>query len=565
MSKIEQYIIIFLGFFIFGITFIRLGFFIGATINEYTLPLIILSYLSGLVIIYSSNIFNLKQGFEKYLPILFFSVTIFIFAVIAQLLGFTYDTSWDGQGYHQSAVIALSNNWNPLYDPSIDFAQVLPSQIFAEGYPSALWELEASVYSLTDRINSAKVFNFAIAFLAAVIVYSLTRKLKLPKILSVIISILIALQPVYLIQLLSFMADGFGYELLVIAACSLAIVAFSPKSYWAIATFLMAELFLVTTKYSHLPVSLVLGIIFGLIVFNRILNYDYRINKNSITFTILFVLTALIFATIPYFRNQFHHSAMFYPTNIPDLMGSVKYNNVPNNLQDSNKLSLLFHGIFSKAQTKESGDPRSETNVADLKIPFSFSPKEINDSATLYNNRVGGGGPFFSGLVVLSLILVTYLYIKAESKKQRYAIYASLFTFMIIIVLSLLAPTPNLLRYTNQLQLIPFAVIIPIYAVFNKPFIKIFCFIILAVSAVNLILFGSAIFAKSISEANAMNKQMADLRKTDLTYQVKAQQFYSSYILLKEQNVKFEITDSLKCQKVERLFSSSTTTQYCFK
>lgn len=565
MSKLEQYILIFLGFFIFAVLFVRIGFFIGGTINPYTLIITLLTYFGSLIILYSSNIFSLEENFRRYIPIITFGITVFFLGALSIILSNTYDTSWDGQGYHQSAVIALSSGWNPALDPSIDFSQNLPSQIFAEGYPSALWELEATVYSLTNRINSAKVFNIAIAMVAGLMVYVLLRKLKFTKFLSSIIALLIVLQPVYLIQMLTFMEDGFGYELLVIAAVSVTIMGFSKKDYWAIITFILAELFLITTKYSHLPVSLILGGLFGLIIINRLLNHDYLINKVTVSFFGLFVFSSLIFFSLPYLRNQFLHNAMFYPTNIPELMGSVRYNNVPNNLQDSNKFTLLFYGIFSKAQSRESGDPRSESNVAHLKLPFIFTSAEISDSAELYNNRVGGAGPLFSGIVLLAVMLTIFLYFKMETVKQRYAIYSSLFGLLIIILLSLVAPTPNLLRYTNQLQLIPFALIIPIYAYFHKFYIKVFCYIIIILSALNVFFFSTSVATKTLAENNQINAQLDEMRNSKKEYQVRAQQFYSSYILLKEQNVKFIPVNNLTCGNVKTLVASSTTTQYCSK
>lgn len=565
MSKLEQYITIFLGFFIFAVLFVRIGFFIGGTINPYTLIIIFLTYFVSLIILYSSNIFEFKEKLSRYIPLVFLGLTVLFLGMLSLLLSNTYDTSWDGQGYHQSAVIALSSNWNPITDPSIDFTQTLPSQIFAESYPSALWELESLVYSLTNKINSAKVFNFAIAIIAGLMVYSLLRKLNLSIIFSSLISLLIVAQPVYLIQALTFMQDGFGYELLIIAAASLSIMAISRKDYWAILIFIMAELLLVTTKYSHLPLSVILGGLFLLIIINRIMNRDYRINKITISLFGLFVFASLVFFSLPYLRNQFHHNAMFYPTNIPELMGSVRYNNVPNNLQDSNKFTLLFYGIFSKAQSRESGDPRSQSNIAELKAPFIFTPAEVADSAELYNNRVGGAGPLFSGVVVLSILLTIFLYFKMETVKQRYAIYASLFGLIIIILLSLVAPTPNLLRYTNQLQLIPFALIIPIYSVFSKKYIKVFCYIIIALSAINVFLFSTSVITKTIAEHDQINKEMNELRSSEKIYQVRAQQFYSSYILLNEQNIKFTPVNNLTCGNVKNLVASSTTTQYCFK
>lgn len=564
MSKLEQFILISISFCVFLVIFIRVGFFLGSPINSLTLLFALLIFFAGVISVYFLKVFSSQSVFKKFIPLLWFSVFVIFLGLGSWLLSYTYDTSWDGQGYHQSAVIALSNNWNPVYDPSIDFTQNLPSQIFAEGYPSALWEIEATIYSLTDRINSAKIVNIAIAVIAGAIVYSLLRKIKIKKYLAVLISVLCVCQPVYIIQLLTFMADGFGYQLLLIASASLFIIAFSSKSYWAVAVFLMTELLLITTKYSHLPAFLVLGVIFGLIIVNRFLNRDYVFSKYTYYFISGFLLISAIFSYLPYIRNQLFHSALFYPTNIPELMGSVKFNNVPNNLQDSSKVSLLFYGLFSRAQPKESGDPTNSANLAQLKIPFTLSMEEVEEGAELYNNRVGGGGPLFSGLVLLSVLLITFLYFKTENRTQRYAIYISIFTFILILLLSLLAPTPNLLRYTNQLQLIPFVLTVPILAVFKKTYIQTLCLVIISTCTLNVGLFSWAVANKTIKEIAQVNGQMNELRNSGKEYQIRAQQFYSTFTLLKEQNVSFKAVDKLSCSSVKYMVASSTTTQYCF-
>jgi hypothetical protein len=428
-----------------------------------------------------------------------------------------------------------------------------------------LWEIEASIYALTNNINSAKVVNFAIAILAGTILYSLLRKLSIGKFLSFFLSILIVLQPVFIVQVLTFMEDGFGYELFVIAGASLILFILQPKSHWALFTFIMTELLLVTTKYSHLPFALALGMIFAFIFVNQLLNRVYKFDRYLVLALCGIIFTSLIFAYLPYGRNQLFHKALFYPTNIPALMGSVTYNNVPNNLQGHHKLELLFYGIFSKSQSMESGDPRNKKNIAELKMPFTFTPEEVVSGVQMYNNRVGGGGPLFSGIVLLSLLLITTAYFRAKNRKERYAVYTSLFILGIIILLALAAPTPNLLRYVSQLQLIPFILTIPIFVVFKQLYMRGFSFFIFILIAVNLAIFFSFYIPKTIAETNAENRQFATMRDSKEHYEVKAQQFYSAYVILKEQQISFSIVEEFNCHPVKALVSSSTTTQYCAK
>jgi hypothetical protein len=477
----------------------------------------------------------------------------------------TYDLSWDGQGYHQTAVIALANGWNPIRSPAIQLRQHLPSQIYAEGYPSALWEIEASMYSMTGKINTAKVVNVLIGFVAVTVIYCLLRKMSFGKLLSAAISVLAAFQPVYVLQLLTFMGDGFGYQLLLIASAALTIAIISPKAYWTIGIFLIAEIFLVSTKYSHLPVAFILAFIFALVVLNRFLNKEYLFHNSTKIFICGIIVLSVIFAYVPYIRNGLAHNALFYPTNIPELMGGVRYNNIPANLRDKDRLTLLFYGMFSRAQSAESGDTRSPKNIVELKIPFTFSMTELKDSASLFNNRAGAGGPLYSGIVVLSIIFLMYCSFKAKNRNERYAVYTSYFCIAVILFLSLLSPTPNLLRFVNQLQIVPFAVLVPLYTAFKKVDVRLFTFFILLLVCINTSLYSGAVIQKNWTDTKQINEQFSEMRGSGKSYEVRAQHHYSSYIVLTEQQIPFTLVNTLRCHDIEALFASSTTTQYCTK
>ncbi len=563
MSKSEIIAAISFGLLIFIVVFVRINFFFGLTIHAYTLLFSLIIYLLGIIVT-----FLFVPIFRNIQKSGYISMAIFIFLMAlfmggATLLSHTYDTSWDGQGYHQSAVIALANDWNPVYSSDISFKQHLPSQIFAEGYPSALWEIEASIYALIGKINSAKIVNFYIAFIAILMTYILLRKFLLGKILSIFIATLITLQPIFILQLLTFMQDGFGYQLLVIASAALIIYAKNFREYWAIIVFILAEIFLVSLKYSFLPIALALGIIFGIIFINRLMNRDYRISKMFLTISLIFVFIAGVFSYLPYVRNQIAFDATFFPTNITELMGSVSYNNIPRNIQEKNKLSLLFYGIFSQSQSRESGDPRSQENIAQLKIPFTFTMEELENNGSHFNNRVGAGGPFFSGIVIISIIFLVLASLVTREKRERYAMYAAYFGIGLVFILAMLTPAPNLLRYVSQLQLIPFISAIPLLIFFKEFYIKTCALIILFIVAINSMLFGFSVGKEVVRDTRNINTQYAQMRDSQKEYRVRAQQFYSSYILLEEQNIPFMMVDHLKCQNIGQLVVSSTTTQYC--
>ena len=295
------------------------------------------------------------------------------------------------------------------------------------------------------------------------------------------------------------------------------------------------------------------------------MNREYHFNKKVKATIFGLVVLSLLFAILPYGRNIVAHGALFYPTNNTELMGSVEYNNVPRNLADKDKFTLLFYGVFSKSQSYDSGDPRNNENVAELKIPFTFSENELLASASLYNNRVGAAGPLFSGIIIVSFLFLFMISFRADSRKERYALYASYLGVSLILLLSLLTPAPNLMHYVTQMQLLPFVMLIPLYIVFKQRYIKVVTISILFLVGINNFIYLFAVVQRSIIETNQINQEFAQMRNSGDLYAVKAQHFYSSYVLLSEQRVQFYIVKTMPCQDIKEMITSSRTTQYCLK
>lgn len=564
MTRYDYFNLLSIGYLIFTVLFTRVGFLLNITINSYTLLCSFILYVSFTFFITSFNIVGLNTKNKLFSFIGFVVVSLCLYAG-ALLIAYTYDLSWDGQGYHQTAIIALSQGWNPIYQPEITLLQRLDSQIFAEGYPSALWEIQSSIYSSVGKINAGKIVNVLIGMISFGNLYILLRHISLNRLLALTLSFLIVAQPIYLIQLLTFMQDGFGYQLTLIAGSSLILFIVNTKKYWPIINFVLAILLLASTKYSHLPIVLLLVCIFSIVLINRIVNKDFQINKTTLLYAYFIFFIFLVFVYSPYVKNSLFYSSPFYPTNIPQLMGAVAYNNIPLNLDQNNKIQLLLYGLFSKSQSKFSGDPTNQENVATLKIPFTFTFDEVRDAGGLYNNRVGAGGFLFSGIIIIAvLMLLVISYIK-KSQHERYIVYAAYFLVIVVLFLSLLTPAPNLLRYSNFLQLIPFLIFIPIITTFKQFYVKIFSTVLIVTTSINVIFFTCSVYNYNRTEHSKISIQIKELKATNRKVFVKAQQFYSNYILLKEHGVPFQIVDTLPCgNKAKDLVSSSNTTHYCY-
>ena len=93
-------------------------------------------------------------------------ILIFIIGIIACLN--VYDFAHDSNWYHKAAVGALKTGWNPIYMNFEEFAETADLGIkdlkyaatWTEHYPKASWIFGASIYSLIQNIEVAKVINF---------------------------------------------------------------------------------------------------------------------------------------------------------------------------------------------------------------------------------------------------------------------------------------------------------------------------------------------------------------------------------------------------------------------
>lgn len=72
-----------------------------------------------------------------------------------------WDSTYDGITYHEEAITALSNGWNPVYEPSgkPNPWTTAKTSIWVHHYAKASWVFGAVVHKFTGSLESAKVYN----------------------------------------------------------------------------------------------------------------------------------------------------------------------------------------------------------------------------------------------------------------------------------------------------------------------------------------------------------------------------------------------------------------------
>lgn len=547
---------------------INLGFIFNVKISQWDLLITYILYGIGLAV------YTFKQrrflswkyvGIGVLVPIIFF--------FCAEAFGGTYDTSYDGQDYHQIAVISLANGWNPLKTATLPIHVVtnrngkqpdygLP---FALSYPKALWEIQASIYKLTNRISSGAVTNLVALLIVVPIVYELLRVIGVKRWTALVLTVLVALSPASMKEFTSFMADGFIYDISVVGIASLIMLCVSPKrKTLSLSVLLSSILLLMGTKYSSLPIAIGLGI--SCIVY---LLYTYKKDvayfKRCMYIVLGFFVISLVTLSVPYMTNLVRYGTPLYPDNQTWARVDLKVENIPHNLEHQDSFGLLFYGIYSKAQdVSQAGSASSKANVADLKVPFTVSPYEITGNGLLLD-RVAADGPLFSGLFTVSILIFAMLYFQAKEKKDKRLIVNIILVVGGILCAALLDPVPNKLIYTPVFSLIPICAVIALELLrHNKNSVRYWTSIIVTILiAANTLLMMVPLVATDVSNTQSINNQLATMHDSGLTYDVHVTAFYSTFTRLGEHNIKYVQVNHLTCATPQVLMGSSDTTHYC--
>ena len=560
-SFVRYYCAFLVLFFLFLAVFIFSGFFLHIYINSWSLIIAFAVYvLCGGLYLAARH-----SNFAKYVHLTLFALlTVVAFLLGTVVFAQTYDTSFDGQSYHETGIIALANKWNPIYQSNFPIKTPLPATAtLDQGSPKIVWSIDASIYKLTHNIDSATVINLFAGFVALIFAWDGLRAIGLSNRWAGILSFLVVVNTLFIQQLFSFMEDDLAYNFLVIGLASLVFLKRGHNKFIYLLCLFTSFIFLAGSKFSNLYVFLALGSIAIYIIMNSKI---YR-QKRLWVISIVGVLFGLVTLFNPYITNITHYHSIDYPYNQGAFASSLRLTGAPVNIRQDSKLELFYYGVFSSAELSPAA---GQTNYAKLKVPFTFNRSDLLDQADETSKLVGGYGVFFSGIFLLSLISYIYLACLKRSK-HNLAMFRWLTVSLALIILTcLLSPIPNYARYNNQLYLVPVAIIIYLLLVRSKHF-KFMrpLAIILTICMLFNIYFDilPAILLRQ-TDLSAINYQLSTLKRTHQTYLVHADTFYSTYVKLESHDVKIKIVAQkldprqglpVTCQKPTELFFSDRT------
>lgn len=207
-------------------------YFINITITIFHAPAAFVLAILETILLYKKQL-KIKQ------IIISIILSVLILTVSIILTGQIYDLSCDGNAYHKTAIGNLKNGWNPVYENVEDYTiekgnkinvnVETRNHIWINHYPKASWIFAANIYKLTNNIEASKVLNLLMIYICFCIVVTYLNK-KIGKVWSIIIAILITINPITFVQLFTNYIDGLlGISLSLILYCLIILTELKMK------------------------------------------------------------------------------------------------------------------------------------------------------------------------------------------------------------------------------------------------------------------------------------------------------------------------------------------------
>ncbi|SEA62936.1 hypothetical protein [Pedobacter hartonius] len=395
-----------------------------------------------------------SQIYSLCLPVVLIVISILV-------SGHFFDVSDDGQQYHQEAVIQLSQGWNPYHTvlggSAMDFLKNVTDGwdpykmgldyktiylIWINHYAKGTEFIQAGIYVMTGHIETGKAVNIILMFAGLLLTLSLLLP-KLPPFKAWMTALLLTCNPIAIAQVLTFCVDGVLTSIFLIFIASV-ILAVKEK-HWM--HYLLVVLVVILAFGVKFTAVVYIVILMAAAICWLLLNKELKNHKKLIiNFAIASILGVLV-GFNPYITNTIKEGNPFYP-----LMGPKKVDilsaNIPPTFLERSTAERFFVSLFSHTDNTSVGGVQHDPPV--LKVPFTLNKGDIR--TFWVDTRVAGFGPWFSGILILSVVLLFILMLKCYRNRRFKDI---LFIFMALVFTVAIMPESWWARYIPQLWFIP--------------------------------------------------------------------------------------------------------------
>lgn len=369
--------------------------------------------------------------------------------VLYYLISKSYDISWDGQWYHQDAILKLAENWNPFYASYDAQKSISESDIWIHHYPHASWIVQAVILKAGTSIQATKLLTILLSAACFGIAYFvISYKHSFSKIITLIFATCISLNPITFSQFFSFYVDGQSAMCISIYVLLLYYLLDKPSAYISI---ILAAVFVysVNIKFTNLVYLSVFNFAFFSWYF---IKHPTLRSKTFISYSVLYILAVFIIGYSSYTRNTLEKGHPFYPlmgeNNVGEIVGNIHKSA---NFFDQNRFENFIDASLAKPIYSRNPDSSK------FRMPFTEVSYE-NYYRT--DSEMSGFGARWSELLIITLVLLLFiLSSKSYRNKTNFIFLISILLFSVFINEQCFEA-----RYVSQLWLFPIMVCIYLYS-----------------------------------------------------------------------------------------------------
>lgn len=493
--------VILLSFFCLTHLFVTLSFGFGLQVSAVIAPAALLLSLAG------GEWLARKEGLGFKMRIIPPAIALIITGIGLFLAASFFDMSWDGLWYHQTAVYRMSKGWNPLFDPLAIFNPNPDMQTWIRHYAKGPWYVALALFTTTGNIEMAKAAPWIVLSASFFAVFAAALDFSVNRGKAILIAVLVCFNPVVLFELASYLVDGLMISFLAIFVAAL-LRWFKRPTILIIVIMAASAILCINAKMTglvYLSFFCLAGWLYSLIK-----RRDLLFRCTTILF-IPYALGVLIFGFNPYVTNTLYRGNPFYP-----MLGSAAYPSLaqrgedpiemwetPHNMMGKSRFVRLGYAIFGRPGAQ----PYYIGQDASLMWPFDVGWKDFS-MYYFHDVRISGFGPLFSGVLLLSLVLLGIVFFRPAIPR-------------IVLILTLCAIVLPLFmsihtwwaRYGPQLWWLPITGIIAGLAFSDRRWIKGIAYSLAAILLLNTALIAMVHFKWEVDATRTTYEQMAYLRQ----------------------------------------------------
>ncbi|TDF93853.1 hypothetical protein [Paenibacillus piri] len=486
-----------------------------------------------------------------------------LFGVCFWVSGSFYDLSYDGQAYHQESVIYLDNGWNPVYDEPIH--EPTGHSVWVNHYARASETASAVLYKATGLIEHSKAIN--LLAIAASLLLSLGALFTLRPAKSeeattgqagyawraVIVAVLLAFNPVSVYQAFSYYVDGLLASMM-LCMVALGFLIFARPGWLLLSAYTSAMVFAINIKFTAIAYAGVLTV--GLLITLYMSEQFTRLKHLVIIGASGTLLAVLLIGYNPYVTNTIRMGNPLYPLAGEDAIDVVK-NFTPRNLEAMSRFDQAIHSYFA-VTTGNSTEKKSTVT----KLPFTVTENELIAMGDP-DVAVSGFGPLFSGVLLLSLLVLLLAFWKRPGLSL-----AALGLMIIIAASAFVNPASWWARYVPQLWLLPLLCAWLGFSLKGSRLLTGASWALTGVIAANVILVSATYTYHQWTWNQTLRSQLTELQTLSASSPLPAEFTYSwsNQERFKALGIQFKEQNPLECgDRQEKLTLMKSGTSVCVK